>query len=245
MDRLLRIETGRERLSVLDCSCRIGTQAIGLSLLGHRLTATDLRHRSIERARKEAQRFGVEIAFGVADFRALEEAVQGTFDVDISCDNALPHLMSKKDLLAAARSIRSRLREGGVFLASVRDYDRLLKERPGATTPKVMATPEGRRIYFQVWDWEEDGRSYTGNLFLVSEEGENWRTAHHIVRYRAVPRGELRGVLEEAEFSDIVWKMPDQSGYYQPVVTARAPVIEIEPPCGSHSARSSHRHPTR
>lgn len=221
LDTLLRSETGRGSLSILDCSCGIGTQAIGLALLGHRLTATDLSPRSIERAREEAERFGVEITFGTADFCTLEEAVEGTFEAVISFDNALPHMMSRDDLLCAARSIRSKVREGGLFMASIRDYDELLKERPGATTPKVIDTPEGRRVYFQVWDWDEDGRAYVFNLFLLSEEGEGWQTVLHDARYRAVLRDELRDVLKEAGFSDIGWKTPAESGYFQPIVAAR------------------------
>ena len=69
-----------------------------------------------------------------------------------------------------------------------------------------------RRVYFQVWDWDEDGRSYVFNLFLVSEEGEGWRTALYDARYRAVLREELRDLLKEAGFSDIGWKKPAESG---------------------------------
>ena len=221
LDKLLRSETGQGCLSILDCSCGIGTQAIGLALRNHRLTATDLSPCSVKRAKEEAERFGVEIAFGVADFRALE-GVEGTFDAVISCDNALPHMMSQEDLLSAARSIRSKVREGGLFLASIRDYDELLKDRPGATMPKVMNTPEGRRVYFQVWDWEDDGRTYTVNLFLVGEENGRWQTVHHKTIYRALPRGELQKILEVAGFPEVGWKMPAQSGYYQPIVIARS-----------------------
>lgn len=221
LDAVLRSETGRSSLSVLDCSCGIGTQAIGLALLGHSLTATDLSPRSVERAKDEAGRFDVEIIFGTADFRALERSVAGSFDAVISCDNALPHMMSREDLFSAAQSIRSKLSEGGIFLASIRDYDELLKDPPGATMPKVIDTPEGRRVYFQVWDWHEDDRTYVVNLFLLSEDGEVWRTIHHDARYRAVSREELQEVLKEAGFSDIGWKMPAESGYYQPIVTAR------------------------
>jgi hypothetical protein len=130
-------------------------------------------------------------------------------------------MMSRDDLLLAARSIRWKVREGGLFLASIRNYDELLKERPRATTPKVMDTPGGRSLYFQDWDWDEDGRAYVINLFLLREEGEGWRTVHHDARYRAVLRDELSDVLKEAGFSSIGWKMPAQSGYYQPIVTAR------------------------
>ncbi len=52
LDGLLRQRFGRTRLSILDCSCGIGTQAIGLALLGHTLTATDLSPRSVERAER-------------------------------------------------------------------------------------------------------------------------------------------------------------------------------------------------
>ena len=41
---------GREPWSVLDCSCGIGTQAIGLALHGHQVHATDLKS-SVSRLR--------------------------------------------------------------------------------------------------------------------------------------------------------------------------------------------------
>ena len=222
LDALLRQQTGAERLSVLDCSCGIGTQAIGLALRGHGLSATDISPESVRRAEEEAKRFGVEITFGVADFRALEDRLEGTFDAVICCDNALPHMLAREDLLRAASSIRSRLKEGGIFVASIRDYDQLLRERPSATTPKVMdVAGERRRIYFQVWDWEPDSLTYTVNLFLVDQqEQDQWQTRHHQARYRALTTDELTGVLEEAGFSQITWHAPSESSYYQPIVTA-------------------------
>ncbi|GGS94535.1 hypothetical protein GCM10010206_66490 [Streptomyces cinerochromogenes] len=47
---------GRDRVAVLDCSCGIGTQAIGLALRGHRVTGTDLSPRAAARAAREAAR---------------------------------------------------------------------------------------------------------------------------------------------------------------------------------------------
>jgi glycine/sarcosine N-methyltransferase len=221
LDRLLRSETGAGRLSILDCSCGIGTQAIGLALQGHNLTATDLSPESVERARKEAERFGVKIAFGVADFRALEERIEGTFDAVISCDNALPHMLTREDLLLAARSIRSRLRPDGLFLASIRDYDSIVQVRPPSTLPSVSNHPEGKRIYFQAWDWHDDGRTYTVHLFLLTESRGHWEVRHHETRYRAVLRKEMENILREAGLADIAWHPPADSGYYQPIVTAR------------------------
>jgi len=221
LDGLIRKEMGSGSLSILDCSAGIGTQAIGLALFGHEVTATDLSPNAIRRASEEAGTFGVSMAFGVADFRSLVEQVAGEFDVVISCDNSLPHLLDDEDLLLAARNIRAKLREGGLFLASIRDYDQVLRERPGATVPSVSDSPAGKRVYFQVWDWAGDGRTYTVHLFLLNESGGSWEVQHHETRYRAVLRAELAETLLRAGFRDLIWHMPDASGYYQPLVMAR------------------------
>jgi glycine/sarcosine N-methyltransferase len=102
LDRLIRALHGGAA-DVLDCSCGIGTQAIGLARRGYRVSGTDISGRSIERPRTEAARLGAHVAFGVADFRELDE-VDGTFDVVISCDNALPHLLDDADLSMTARA---------------------------------------------------------------------------------------------------------------------------------------------
>ena len=100
-------------------------------------------------------------------------------------------------------------------------HDELLQQLPGATIPKAIDTPECRRLYFQVWGWEDDGRAYVVNPFLLREVGEGWQTVYQATRYRAGLRGELDSVLEESGFSEIGREMPDRSGYYQPVVSAR------------------------
>src|SRR5579864_9304401 len=92
LDLLIR-ELVPDARDVLDCSCGIGTQAIGLARLGYRVHGTDISERSLERARVEATRLGVDLAFAVCDFRDLTP-VQGLFDVVISCDNAIAHLLT-------------------------------------------------------------------------------------------------------------------------------------------------------
>jgi glycine/sarcosine N-methyltransferase len=57
LDTLIRDVHG-DAADVLDCSCGIGTQAIGLALRGHRVHGTDISEPSLERARVEATRLG-------------------------------------------------------------------------------------------------------------------------------------------------------------------------------------------
>ena len=217
---LLQAEALSPPETILDCSCGIGTQAIGLAQLGYEVHATDLSPRSVERAKQEAASAGVSIQFGVADFRTLGTQIEGTFDVVLSCDNALPHLLTDSDLDLALRNIRAKMKSKGLFLASLRDYDALAQNRPRSTPPQVIDGETGRRIVFQVWDWDEDGRTYQVHLFLLRQVGGSWQTVERVTRYRALRREELTDRLREAGFSEIHWHLPEQSGFFQPVVTA-------------------------
>lgn len=222
LDRLIRsyLSPGPQR--VLDCTCGIGTQAIGLAARGHAVLGTDVSATSIERARKEAASFGVEASFEVADVRRLAEEVPGTFDVVITCDNSLPHLLSDDELEAAARAMRTKLRDGGLLVASIRDYDELVRARPRFDPPRVIEDAAGKRVVLQLWDWAPDGRRYTVNHFILRADGTGWDLTHGSTEYRALTRAELDTALRRAGFGDLRWHAPEASGFFQPVVTARA-----------------------
>lgn len=209
----------KEGASLLDCSCGIRTQAIGLANHGFIVTGTDISPLSIERAAKEAESFGVEINFGVADFRSLEKDVSGVFDVVLSADNAIPHLLTDEDLHLAVSSMYSKVKNEGILIITIRDYDALVKEKPRATEPRIFEN--GKRIVFQVWDWSDDAKIYQINHFLLQEIHGQWITKHNRTRYRAIVREEFDHFLSKAGFTDIEWSMPSESGYYQPIVTAR------------------------
>lgn len=221
LDRLIRAELGDRPLPLLDCTCGIGTQAIGLAARGYHVHGTDLSPKAIARAIREAESRSVSASFSVADVRFLDTQVHGTFDVVISCDNSLPHLLTDKDLVAGARSLNAKLVPGGLLVASIRDYDHLLADRPRSELPRVFDGPAGRRIVFQIWDWSADGATYVVHLFIVQEAYGRWSTSHHATAYRPLRREELAGFLDRAGFSQVRWRMPAETGYYQPIVTAR------------------------
>jgi SAM-dependent methyltransferase len=220
LDRLIAGQLGPPPHRVLDCSCGIGTQAIGLAGRGYRVHGTDISPAAVARAEREAARLGVSLTTGVADLRALE-AVEGTFDVVLSCDNAVPHLLADGDLRRAARGMRAKLRPDGLLVVSIRDYDRLIAERPRAELPRVFDRPDGRQIAFQVWDWEEDRPVYTVHQYVVREADGAWQTHHQATAYRALRRDELAEIVREAGFVEIRWRLPEETGYYQPILTAR------------------------
>ncbi len=206
--------------SVLDCSCGIGTQAIGVALHGHQVHATDLSPVSIDCARRESAEFGATMTFGVADFRKLSASISDTFDVVISCDNSFAHCLGDDDLAAALASIKSRLNPGGLLLVSIRDYEALIADK-AIFNKHVQDKPEGLRVAFQVWDWASDGSSYRLSQFLIKENDGGYELKHFETELRALLRDEIMTAVQCAGYEDVSWHDPEANGYYQPIVTAR------------------------
>lgn len=221
LGRFIAHGTGRsEPCTLLDCACGIGTQAIGLALQGHRVHATDLSAVSVDCARREASRIGADMTFGVADFRDLRACVADTFDVVVACDNSIAHCLSDEDLAAAVASMKSRLVPGGMLLLSVRDYAALVEARPRFNNQHVQDRPDGRRVVFQLWDWADDGHSYVMHQYLIRQDGNGTHTHHFETKLRALLCDELIAALRQAGYADVRWHLPEESGYYQPIVTA-------------------------
>ena len=223
LDRLIGAALGPGPHRLLDCACGIGTQAIGLAARGHRVHATDISRGAVARAGREAAARGVVLTLGVADMRRLGTEVEGAFDAVLACDNPLAHLLDQADLDAAAAGMAARLAPGGLLLASSRDYDAIADARPDGAPPRVIGGADGRRIVFQLWDWQPGTRLYDAELFILCESGGEWTARHAATRLRAVPRADIDSALVRAGLADIAWHPMRLTGYYQAIVTARKP----------------------
>lgn len=137
---------------LLDCSCGIGTQAIGLALLGYDVTASDISDKELEEAKK----------------RAAE--------------------------------------------------NKLLEEKPSYSAPYIHKTDKGQRVSFQTWDWMGDNYKFT--QYIIDDEGEP-QLCRFECEYRAVRRKELTEMLLKYGCREATWKMPEETGFYQPIVVAR------------------------
>jgi glycine/sarcosine N-methyltransferase len=222
---LLEAQSGAGPRTILDCACGIGTQAIGLARHGHRVTGSDLSPAAVERAKREAQCRGLNIAFMVSDMTSLAGIEERGFDVVLALDNALPHL-APAGLRNAVSAMSTKLRPGGIFLASTRDYDALIRERPTVQGPSFYGRDGQRRIVHQLWDWIDRER-YALHMYITHQTDGHWETRHFVSEYRCLQRGELSRALASAGLEGIRWLMPDESGFYQPVVIARKPEVPI------------------
>ncbi|MEV3908013.1 class I SAM-dependent methyltransferase [Streptomyces canus] len=219
---LVRKDLGPGPQRVLDCSCGIGTQAIGLALAGHRVVGSDLSPVAAARATQEATARGTLLPTAAADMRRLP-FVSSFFDVVVCADNSLAHLLTARDLEAALAGMRRVLRDGGLLVLTLRDYDEMRHTRPGAPPPQVSETSDGRVITFQLWHWHEDGERYDQEYFqLVPGDGDDWAVRVRRTTSWALARSQLTEFVAAAGFVDVRWHDPASSGFYQPVLTARA-----------------------
>jgi SAM-dependent methyltransferase len=209
------------QMSILDCACGIGTQSLGLAALGHRVVGSDLSAAAISRAIREARERRLEIDFHVSDMTELIEITEGGFDVVAAFDNALPHLNSEQ-LARAIAAMSAKLRPGGLFAASIRDYDLHLQERPVMQEPSFWGNEGARRIIHQIWDWTAEAK-YTLHLYIAIQSNDAWKAHHFVSEYHCIKRRELSEALLAGGFREPCWLMPIESGYYQPLVLARWP----------------------
>lgn len=203
---------------ILDCACGIGTQAIGLANLGYHVVASDISSEEIKQARKRAENQNTDITFENADFRELSQKFDQKFDIIIAMDNALPHMLTKTDLKKALCSIVDQLSPNGMFVASIRDYDILLQNKPPYSPPYIHKTQNSQRVSFQTWEWEDD--IYKLVQYII-EDGNTLNISKFECVYRAVLREEITNILMSCGCSCVEWKFPEQTGFYQPIVIAK------------------------
>ena len=203
---------------ILDCACGIGTQAIGLASLGYQVTASDISDGELAEAKERAEKNAVQIRFEHADFCALSDTFQVQFDIVIAMDNALPHMLSSDALEKAISSIAAQTRQGGIIVASIRDYDSILAEKPSYSPPYIHKTEKGQRVSFQTWGWKDE--NYRLTQYII-DDGESLRISKFECEYRATRREEFTRLFLANGCYDVVWKFPEETGFYQPIVVAK------------------------
>lgn len=209
---------------VLDVSCGIGTQALGLAQRGYAVRASDVSPGAVARARNEAQVRGLAIDAVVGDMREAHALHGSGFDVVLSADNSVPHLQSDIDILSALRQMRLCLRPGGGCVLTVRDYAQ--EPRGRHLVRHYGARIEGRRrhVLFQVWDFDgPDATHYDFSFFAVEEDFDTQAVSTRVLRsrYYAITTDRLLGLMAEAGF---VRTRRMNGAFYQPVlIGTRAP----------------------
>lgn len=218
LDEVIRDYCQSSSKILLDASCGIGTQSIGLARLGYEVSASDLSAGEIEKAKIEAENSGLSIDFRLADMRKVSETFPGPFDVVISCDNSIPHLLSDSDILLAFKQFFQCTKEGGLCLVSVRDYAKMERVDGKKMFPRtVHSIEDGQLVMLDIWDFEGD--QYEITTYIIEDVGGAQASAHilHGGRYYCVGISTLERLFVEAGFQKVQTLM---DRFFQPLIVA-------------------------
>src|SRR5215467_2588852 len=219
LDAIMRQHVGPSPRSILDVSCGIGTQALGLAALGHAVTASDLSSAAVERARREASQRNLTIDFTVADMCRCAEVHGSGFDVVLSADNSIPHLLSDDAICEALGSFYRCIRPGGITILGVRDYVTEGRSSPQLVPYGFRSDGDDRYFVVQTRDW--DGDFYDVAMYFI-REGRGSKPPTVIsgsTRYYAIPIDRLVSLLEQSSFIEI---QRLDGVLYRPIVVARS-----------------------
>ncbi|HBC87999.1 MAG TPA: hypothetical protein DCZ94_13695 [Lentisphaeria bacterium] len=215
INSIIREKLGDGVHSILDVSCGIGTQAIGLAQHGYQVTASDLSPEEAERAKVETSKKGLNINFSVSDMRDSFKHHAKQFDAVISCDNSVPHLLTDDDILLAFSQFHQCTRPGGTCIISVRDYE---KEDLSKQQIKPYGVREEHGVRWLLWQvWDPHGSTYDVTMYLLEERaGSECRI--HIVRtvYYAIGIQKLMDLMRSAGFENVTRR---DGVFFQPLIT--------------------------
>lgn len=212
--------------TILDVSCGIGTQAIGLARLGYNVTASDLSPEVIERAKIEATTRNVPIAFSVADMRSAHDHHATVFDLVLSADNSVPHLLSDIDILTAFRQFHACTRPGGGCIVTVRDYEKEDLSKQQVKPYGIREVDGVRWIAWQVWDPHLP--TYDVTIYFVEDRRES-ECKTHVMRstYYAIGIPRLMELMTEAGFVDV---RRSDGRFFQPIILGTRKAQQPEAP---------------
>lgn len=215
LDSVIREIWGKSVCSVLDVSCGIGTQSLGLAKLGYQVTASDLSSDEVERAKREAKARNLSIDFTSADMREAYKHHARQFDLVISCDNAIPHLLTDEDILAAFQQMYECTQPEGGCIITVRDYENEDFSGPQMKPYGIREENGVRWALFQVW--EPKGKTYDLTVYFVEDRGGPECRTHALrFTYNIVGISKLIDLMAHAGFEDVNRL---DGRFFQPIIT--------------------------
>jgi SAM-dependent methyltransferase len=215
LDGVIREFFGAPAQRLLDAACGIGTQSLGLAQLGYQVTASDISPAAIALAQAEAAQRGLQISFGVADMRQLSASFPQPFDVVLACDNAIPHLLSDRDICQAFEQFYQCTTANGGCIISVRDYANMERGGKQLLPRHAHQTGTGHLIVFDLWEF--DGDYYDFTTYLIDDQGQPDAKTQVIRggRYYCVTLARLETLLHEAGFGQVTIL---RERFYQPLL---------------------------
>ena len=191
--RLTRYGLDRNWL-ILDVACGTGLSTIPWAEKGYGVVGVDCSAPMLRQARKKAEGKDWSAEFVQQDLLILD--LPQRFDVAICMHSGLDYIMDERDLLRAFRSVRSSLRQGGLFA-----FDKCLDEPDFycASYSTSMKVPAGTAVIH--YSWNRRRKLLKQHCVVIMEaEDEHPRRIEITHRLRATSVRRLTAIAQETGF---------------------------------------------
>lgn len=160
---------------VLDIACGNGGYAIALAKAGYLVTALDNDAGMIESAKAKADLEEVTLGLIHCPMEHIQDHIEGEFDAAYCIGNSIVHLESKEKIGAFLGSLCNVLRDTGVAIIQMINYDRILKH--GHTKLPDIAHEGVGLKFFRNYEVAEDQKHVAFNTaFHLKDKVEEHST---------------------------------------------------------------------
>jgi len=203
---------------LLDVGCGTGSLAAGLGREGYNVTAIDSDADMIRLARAKSQQQD-DIRFAVCDMRDLVQHFGTSSFNAVACfGNTLVHLNTMEDISAFIRQTHAVLKEGGLFLLQILNYDHVLDHGV-----RQLPLIDNDRVRFER-NYATDEAAGLLKFRTVLTVKETGRMIENEVTLLPIRKAALEAAILEAGFRDSQW-FGDFAG--NPLVETSLPLVGV------------------
>ena len=187
--------------TIHDCSIGAGGTTLPLAKLGYEISGSDLSESLLAKAKENFNSAGYDIELHTCDFRNLDQVLTKTYDCIISTGNSLPHV-SNADVSGFIENIAPKINQNGFILIDMRNWDRILHEKPifTARDPFVMTDKEHISLY-QIWNWHDDQSVDFTFVTSTDKSGKHEKTSFtYVPTYYPLKYNDYKKMLNDYGF---------------------------------------------
>jgi SAM-dependent methyltransferase len=212
---------------VLDCACGTGTLAVGLTLRGHEVMATDASPAMVQRTQRLAAEHGARIDSSVCTWEALAgRGWDAAFDVVFCVGNSLAHAVGRDGRRAALQAMTGVLRDGGLLVLTSRTWEQVRAAGSRLEVGEQLVERDGGRgLPIYAWTiperWDEP-HAFDVAVALIGDDGAVTACGEHFA-FWPYTEDELREDLRSVGLEPAPRTTPEEERAARYLLTARRP----------------------
>ncbi len=186
---LLKVSRGA---SILDLCCGPGRHSLQLARAGFLVTGVDRTRTYLQKARKQAEKEGLNVKFIRDDMRHF--CKPNTFDAAINLFTSFGYFEDMAEDKKVIANVSRSLKSGGIFLIDTMGKEllaRIFRERDWYEVNDILVLQE--RNVCRNWSWIE-------NRWIMIKDGE---IEEHKVSHRLYSAVELAAILKDCGFTAV------------------------------------------